>query len=100
MMFRSSFVGSFLTLSYAGSKAIFQSESISTVSIIKDVISQQASTRNININIQWDTNEDSVKSVLELLKPKFEYYSSITRRYQVLTALKEISNQVSINFSK
>lgn len=96
MTYKSSFVGTYLFLKYADKVAIFQSESLSTISIIKDVISQQASTRNVHINIQFDDNDQSIKSVLELLKPKFEYYSAITKKYQVLTALKEISNQVRI----
>ena len=93
MTYKSSFVGTYLFLKYADKVAIFQSESLSTISIIKDVISQQASTRNVHINIAFEDNDQSIKSVLELLKPKFEYYSAITKKYQVLTALKEISNQ-------
>lgn len=87
-------MGTFLVITYGKGKAVFDSESISAISILKDVISQEASTRGVHINIQWDTNDQSIKRVLELLKPKFDYYQSITRKYQVLTALKEISNQV------
>jgi len=93
MTYKSNFVGTYLFLKYSDKAAIFQSESLSCVSIIKDVISQQASTRNVHINIQFEDNDQSIKNVLELLKPKFEYYSAITKKYQVLTALKEISNQ-------
>ena len=94
MVYRSSFVETFLILQYGAKKAAFFSESISAITILKDVISQQASTRNVHINIQWEMNEKSIKNFLELLGPKFEYYQSISKKYQVLTALKEISNQV------
>lgn len=96
MVYRSSFVGTFLIVRYAAKVVIFQSESVSTLSIVKDIVSQQASARNIHINIQFETNENSVRSVLKLLKTKFEYYLSIFKKHQVLTALKEISNQVNL----
>ena len=88
-----------MVVQYSAKAAIFQSESVSTLSIVKDVISQQASTRGINIDIQFETNEHAVRSVLELLRPKFEYYLSIFKKHQVLIALKEISNQVILEKS-
>jgi len=91
--FTSSFVGTILLCYYKAGSAIFQSDSISTITIIKDVISHEASFRNIHISINSDFVEDTIKRILELLAPKFEYYQGIAQKYQMLNALKELENQ-------
>lgn len=62
--------------------------------IIKDVISNLASQRSISINIDMKLNDDSIRRVIGLMGPKFEYYNSVNLQYQLLLALKELKNQV------
>lgn len=74
--------------------AIFKSDSISTITIVKEAISSEASNRSININIQWDLNDDSVERILKLLTPKYDLYHKIAQQYQMIPALKELIMQV------
>jgi hypothetical protein len=64
--------------------------------IIKEVISQAANARGINILINWVLNDNSVMRALLLLSEKFEYHDLITKQYQLLPALKELQLQVRI----
>jgi hypothetical protein len=89
-------VGTFLVFSYQQGIGIFKSESASTICILKDVISTQASLRNAQINMSLDYNAQSVNKVLELLAPKFTYYHTINQNYQLLIALRELASQVSL----
>ena len=94
LIYKSSYVGTFLVFNYQAGVGVFRSESISTISILKDTISLQASIRNAQININLEYNGQSVNKVLELLSPKFAYHQNITQNYQLLIALRELANQV------
>ena len=89
-------MGTLLNCTYKNGLASFKSDSISTITILKDVISHEASLRNKEININIEFLDDTIKRILELLTPKFAYYQGIAQKYQILSALKELDNQVTI----
>lgn len=87
-------MGSLLYGKIKANDAIFQSDSVSTITIIKETISHEASSRSINININWDLNDESIERILTLLSPKYEFHNKIAQQYQILPALKELMIQV------
>eukprot|EP00118_Oscarella_pearsei_P011996 m.84968 g.84968 ORF g.84968 m.84968 type:complete len:145 (+) comp36418_c0_seq22:2058-2492(+) len=54
MNFRSTFLGTQLECSYRRSDAVFKSDNVSTISIIKDVLTKEATKRKINLNISYE----------------------------------------------
>ncbi|KAK2563629.1 Bardet-Biedl syndrome 7 protein [Acropora cervicornis] len=71
-------------------EAIFKSDNISTISILKDVLSKEATKRKINLNISYDLNEDSVVHTLNLIHPKLEYQLLLAKKVQLIEGLKEL----------
>jgi len=94
-VYKSSFVGSVLYGKIKANEAMFKSDSISTITIIKETISHEASNRSINININWDLNDESVERILMLLSPKYDFHNKIAQQFQILPALKELMIQVN-----
>lgn len=94
--YKSCFVGTYLFGKYNSKKAVFKSESISTIMIIKEFISHEASSRGIKISINWEINDKSVERILNLLNDKFEFHNKIIQQYQLLPAIKELQIQVNI----
>ncbi|XP_053259470.1 Bardet-Biedl syndrome 7 protein isoform X3 [Podarcis raffonei] len=68
----------------------FKSDNISTISILKDVLSKEATKRKINLNISCDINEVSVNHTLKLIHPKLEYQLMLAKKVELLDALKEL----------
>lgn len=93
-IYKSSFVGSILYGTIKANEAIFKSDLISAITIIKETISSEANNRAVNININWDLNDDSVERILNLLSPKYDYHYKIAQQFQLIPALKELKIQV------
>lgn len=75
---------------YRKGEACFRSDNISTISILKDVLSKEATKRKMNLNISCDLNEESVPNVLYRLHPKLEYQLLLAKRVQLIDGLKEL----------
>ncbi|RXN26856.1 Bardet-Biedl syndrome 7 [Labeo rohita] len=71
-------------------EANFKSDNISTISILKDVLSKEATKRKINLNISYEVNEDSVSHTLQMIHPKLEYQLILAKKVQLIDALKEL----------
>ncbi|EMP38572.1 Bardet-Biedl syndrome 7 protein like protein [Chelonia mydas] len=71
-------------------EGFFKSDNISTISILKDVLSKEATKRKINLNISYDINEASVNHTLKLIHPKLEYQLLLAKKVQLIDALKEL----------
>lgn len=88
--FTSSFLDTQLECSYSKGDAIFRSDNISTISILKDVVTKEATKRKINLNISCDLNEESIPNVLYRIHPKLEYQLLLAKRVQLIDGLKEL----------
>uniref|UniRef100_A0A8D3DIY0 Bardet-Biedl syndrome 7 n=1 Tax=Scophthalmus maximus TaxID=52904 RepID=A0A8D3DIY0_SCOMX len=66
------------------------SDNISTISILSDVLSKEATKRKINLNISYDINDDSVSHTLKMIHPKLEHQLLLARKVQLIDALKEL----------
>ncbi|XP_052005898.1 Bardet-Biedl syndrome 7 protein isoform X2 [Xyrauchen texanus] len=88
--FQNTFLGTQLEATYCKGEANFYSDNISTISILKDVLSKEATKRKINLNISYDVNEDSVSHTLRMIHPKLEYQLILAKKVQLIDALKEL----------
>eukprot|EP00743_Colponemidia_sp_Colp-15_P004203 GILK01004535.1.p1 GENE.GILK01004535.1~~GILK01004535.1.p1 ORF type:complete len:722 (-),score=169.57 GILK01004535.1:175-2340(-) len=91
--FKSAFLGTVLVCSYQKGLGVFRSDSISTISIVKEVISKEATSRKIRLDIAFDIKEESVRHFLSVLYPKLEAQHNLTQQFQLIESLKEIKLQ-------
>ncbi|KAJ8385177.1 hypothetical protein AAFF_G00192280 [Aldrovandia affinis] len=88
--FQNTFLGTQLETTYSKGEGYFKSDNISTISILKDVLSKEATKRKINLNISYDINEESVSHTLKMIHPKLEYQLLLAKKVQLIDALKEL----------
>ncbi|XP_041130154.1 Bardet-Biedl syndrome 7 protein [Polyodon spathula] len=88
--FQNTFLDTQLQCTYSKGEGVFKSDNISTISILKDVLSKEATKRKINLNISYDVNEESVNHTLKLIHPKLEYQLILAKKVQLIDALKEL----------
>lgn len=60
LIFKNCFVESFLICKYAKGESQFKSDNISTISIIKDFITKQATSKHIKIEMTMSTKSPNV----------------------------------------
>lgn len=88
--FLNTFLGTQLEATYCKGEGHFRSDNISTISILSDVLSKEATKRKINLNISSDINEESVSHTLRMIHPKLEHQLMLARKVQLIDALKEL----------
>uniref|UniRef100_A0A1I7YT33 Sulfotransfer_1 domain-containing protein n=1 Tax=Steinernema glaseri TaxID=37863 RepID=A0A1I7YT33_9BILA len=80
--------GTQLQASYGKGKAVYRSDNLSTVAIIKDLISKEATRKQIKINVSIDVSEESIIHCLKIFHPKMEYFFNLRRKLDLAEALK------------
>ncbi|XP_055081065.1 Bardet-Biedl syndrome 7 protein isoform X1 [Periophthalmus magnuspinnatus] len=88
--FHNTFLGTQLEATYCKGEGHFKSDNISTISILSDVLSKEATKRKINLNISYEINDESVSHTLRMIHPKLEYQLLLARKVQLIDALKEL----------
>ncbi|XP_032079429.1 Bardet-Biedl syndrome 7 protein isoform X1 [Thamnophis elegans] len=88
--FQNTFLDTQLECTYRKGEGYFKSDNISTISILKDVLSKEATKRKINLNISCDMDEASVNHTLNLIHPKLEYQLMLAKKVELIDALKEL----------
>ncbi|XP_071787420.1 BBSome complex member BBS7-like [Asterias amurensis] len=88
--FLSTFLDTQLDCFYKKGEGIFRSDNISTISILKDVLTKEATKRKINLNISYELQDESVPDTLKRLHPKLEYQLLLAKKVQLIDALKEL----------
>jgi Bardet-Biedl syndrome 7 protein len=88
MCFRSTFLDTQLECSYKRGEATFRSDNISTISILKDVLSKEATSRKMSVNMTHVISDESATHTLRLLHPKLEYQLLLAKKVQLIDALK------------
>uniref|UniRef100_A0A8C3G0S7 Bardet-Biedl syndrome 7 protein homolog n=1 Tax=Cyclopterus lumpus TaxID=8103 RepID=A0A8C3G0S7_CYCLU len=88
--FHNTFLGTQLEATYCKGEGHFKSDNVSTISILSDVLSKEATKRKMNLNISYDINDDSVSHTLKMIHPKLEYQLLLARKVQLIDALKEL----------
>ena len=89
--FRSTFNGGTqLQASYSKGRAIYRSDNLSTVVILRDVISRIVTMNQLKVHISCQTNDASIERTLELIWPRLEHQSRLVRRLELARGLKEL----------
>ncbi|KAF7632394.1 hypothetical protein Mgra_00008176 [Meloidogyne graminicola] len=82
--FRSTFNGGTqLQANYSKGRVCYRSDNLSTIVILRDVISRIVSMGQIKVHIACDINDESIKKCLELIWPKLEYQSKLIRKLEL-----------------
>lgn len=90
MTFSSTFLNTQLECCYSAGEATFTSDSISTISILKDVLSKEATNKKIKLEMSYDISDSSVPHVLELIHPLLEEQLALAKNVQLIDALKDL----------
>ena len=89
--YENTLVGSLLVIQYSEEKVQLSSDSISTISILKENINALAMRSNVHINISIKVNETSVIRFLALVEPKLKAQLSLATQVKYIDALAEVS---------
>jgi len=93
VIFQSTFVETVLCCQYRKNEAVFLSDSISALSVLKEVISREATQKKARISIKADIKDESVLSMLEMVHPKLEHQHTLARQFNMIQGLKELALQ-------
>ncbi|XP_033106003.1 Bardet-Biedl syndrome 7 protein homolog isoform X2 [Anneissia japonica] len=88
--FMSTFLETQLDCLYKKGEGIFRSDNISTISIMKDVLTKEATKRKINLNISYEVVDETIPATLWRIHPKLEYHLLLAKKFQLIEALKEL----------
>ncbi|CAK9106150.1 unnamed protein product [Durusdinium trenchii] len=91
--YRSTFVGTQLYGRYSKGSAIFRSDSITTISVLKDIISKEATAKKIQVQMHVDVNEETFGRFLELVHPKLNYQHALTQQVRMVEPLREATRE-------
>ncbi|TRY73217.1 hypothetical protein TCAL_01950 [Tigriopus californicus] len=89
--FISTFLDTLLQISYSKGEATFKSDNISTISILKDFLTREATKKRINLMIDCDVNDESVTHTLRLLHPKLESQLLLAKQVAMIQPLKDLA---------
>jgi len=93
LYYKNTFTNSCLHCRYSKGVATFRSDCISTIAVIKDLVSMQATERKIHLNMSCDVNNDSFPWFLENLHVKLAYQTALATKVNLVEPLKEIQLQ-------
>ncbi|KAL9702503.1 hypothetical protein quinque_006021 [Culex quinquefasciatus] len=89
-VFRHVFIGTVLICEYGKGEADFRSDNVSTISILKDFITKEATKKRIKLEIVTNINEQTIPGLIKLIEPKIVHYNKLTKDYQILQALIDL----------
>ena len=78
-------------VTYENSELTFKSDSVTTITILKQVITKHATNLGLKVRIATDLNRDSVPHFLRLLDPKMQTQFQRSRQMQLARAMSEIA---------
>nr|KAG5699637.1 hypothetical protein BaRGS_005085 [Batillaria attramentaria] len=97
--FTSTFLNTELDCTYRKGEGIFRSDNISTISILKDILSKEATNKKIRLDITYDIKEESIPHTLALIHPRLEYQLLLAKKVQLIDGLKELQvNENDLTF--
>ncbi|XP_058065445.1 Bardet-Biedl syndrome 7 protein homolog [Anopheles bellator] len=88
--FQHVFIGTLLVCEYGKGDATFRSDNISTISILKDFITKEATKKRIKLEISSTINESTIPSLIKLIEPKIVHYNKLTKDFQLAQALLDL----------
>ena len=88
--FINTFLGTQLEINYSQNEATFKSENVSTISILKDVISKKATDKKVVLNINLETSPESTAFTIKCIYPMLDYHMVLAKNVHIIDALKVI----------
>ncbi|RZB77484.1 Bardet-Biedl syndrome 7 protein -like, partial [Asbolus verrucosus] len=88
--FESTLLGTILQCSYQKGEASFKSDNVSTISILKEFLTKEATKKKIKIDINSSINDESVNHVIKLVESKLIKQKSLNNSIILLNALNEL----------
>ncbi|XP_014469678.1 PREDICTED: Bardet-Biedl syndrome 7 protein homolog [Dinoponera quadriceps] len=85
----SSFIGTILKCKYKKGNALFLGENISSIIILRDILTKEATKRKIKLDVFCEVADGSVCRVLELILPRLNAAHELMQKIKVLDALDE-----------
>ncbi|CAD5220021.1 unnamed protein product [Bursaphelenchus xylophilus] len=82
--------GTMLQATYSKGKAIYRSDNLSTIIILRDVISKLVTNKQLKVQISCEFNDSSVEHTLRLIHPKMEYQAQLAKKVELASSLKEL----------
>ncbi|XP_012268249.2 Bardet-Biedl syndrome 7 protein homolog [Athalia rosae] len=89
LIFTSTFVGTMLKCNYKKGTAIFMGENISSIMILRDILTGEATKRKIKLDVYCNVIEGSVSRVLDLVLPRIQAAQKLQEQIKILDALQE-----------
>jgi len=91
LYFVNTFLDTQLECAYKKAEARFRSDNISTISILKDFMTKEATAKKIALKINYDVTDDSIHHTLHLLHPKLDKQLLLAKKMQLLPALQDLA---------
>ncbi len=91
LYFRSTFLQTVLSVEYSKGRCVFRSDSVTAISIVKEVLTKEATSKKIQISVELDMAQASIKSFLSLLRPELDMHFTLAKRAALIAPLKEIA---------
>jgi len=92
-VFRNTFLDTLLLADYRKGEACFKSDSLTTLAIVKEVVTKEATARKIQIKIEVDPKESTVTALLRKIDPLMTYQLNLANRVKLIETLKEVRMQ-------
>lgn len=91
--FRNTFLGSLVLCEYRKGDATFRSDSVTSLAIVKEVMTKEATARKIQIQINVEIKDETVGDLLRRLDPMLQYQLALTNKAKLIDTLKEVKMQ-------
>ncbi|EFN77388.1 Bardet-Biedl syndrome 7 protein homolog isoform X2 [Harpegnathos saltator] len=89
LVYVSFFIGTVLKCKYKKGSALFLGENISSIIILRDILTKEATKRKIKLDVFCEVVDGSVSRVLELILPRLNAAYDLIQKIKILDALDE-----------
>lgn len=91
--YKSTFVGTSLHGKYGKGYGTFRSDSISTIRVLKDVITREATAKKTRVMINVEVRDETFPRFIQLMHPKLQFQHSLTQQARMVEPLREVQLQ-------
>ncbi len=88
--YKSTFLNTILIANYSKGHASFKSDSLATISVLRDTISREATARVMQVQMNVEVKNDSHGHVLSLIHPKLAFQMGLSKQVRLIEPLREI----------
>ena len=91
--FRSTYLDTFLTCEYRKGDAVFRSDSLNTIAIVKDVVTRDATAKKIQVDVDCRVGPAAARYLLNKIHPLLGHQLSLARKVKLIEPLRELQLQ-------